>query len=37
MTTFTFGLCAGRHDLPVTDFIFADGGHYFPYQSNSTS
>lgn len=30
MTTFTFGLCAGRHDLPVTDFIFADGDITFP-------
>lgn len=25
MTTYTLGLCAGRHDLPVSDFIFADG------------
>lgn len=24
MTTYTLGLCAGRHDLPVSDFIFAD-------------
>lgn len=30
MTTFTFGLCAGRHDLPVSDFIFADGDITFP-------
>lgn len=30
MTTFTLGLCAGRHDLPVTDFIFADGDITFP-------
>ena len=30
MTTFTFGLCAGRHDLPVSDFIFADGDIAFP-------
>lgn len=24
MTTFSLGLCAGRHDLPVSGFIFAD-------------
>lgn len=30
MTTFTFGLCAGRHDLPVSDFIFADNDISFP-------
>ena len=30
MTTFTFGLCAGRHDSPVSDFIFADGDITFP-------
>lgn len=30
MTTFTFGLCAGRHDLPVSDFIFSDGDITFP-------
>lgn len=30
MTTFTFGLCAGRHDLPVSDFIFSDGDVTFP-------
>lgn len=30
MTTFTLGLCAGRHDLPVSDFIFADGDITFP-------
>ena len=37
MTTFTLGLCAGRHDLPVSDFIFADGGYYISYQSDYTS
>ena len=35
MTTFTFGLCAGRHDLPVTDFIFADGDITFPINSTA--
>lgn len=30
MTTFTLGLCAGRHDLPVSDFIFSDGDITFP-------
>lgn len=30
MTTHTLGLCAGRHDLPVSDFIFADGDITFP-------
>ena len=30
MTTFSLGLCAGRHDLPVSDFIFADGDITFP-------
>lgn len=30
MTTYTLGLCAGRHDLPVSDFIFYDGDITFP-------
>ena len=30
MTTFTLGLCAGRHDLPVSDFIFSDEDITFP-------
>lgn len=30
MTTYNLGLCAGRHDLPVSDFIFADGDITFP-------
>lgn len=30
MTTYTLGLCAGRHDLPVSDFIFSDGDITFP-------
>jgi len=35
MTTFTFGLCAGRHDLPVNNFIFADGDITFPINPTS--
>lgn len=30
MTTFSLGLCADRHDLPVSDFIFADNDIAFP-------
>lgn len=30
MTSFKLGLCGGRHDLPVTDFVFNDGDITFP-------
>lgn len=28
----TVGLCAGRHDLPVTDYIFSDVADVFDYE-----
>ena len=30
VATFTFGLCAGRHDLPVSDYLLVDGDVTFP-------
>lgn len=35
MKTLTIGLCSGRHDLPVTDFIFDNGDITFPINPNA--